>query len=1080
VTLAATLLPGTQVSARGLTWEIVHNEPAGAQQRYRLRCLQGDLRGFEIDILHPFERVEPLRRALDPVHAGRLRPWLLYHQAFLLEQALGPNALLAAQPGRLDIAPYQLVPVMRALQMTRPRLLLADGVGLGKTVQAGLVLAELIARRRAHRILIVSPAGPLLEQWHSEMRNRFGLRFKPIADWATLQEERRALELGANPFDQISLCLTSIDFAKQEKVLQDLERSSWDVVVIDEAHHCVRMGSAGDREDSLRRRFAEVLARQSDGLLLLTATPHDGYDPHFASLIELLDPSLVDGRGALRADAYRAHVIRRLKPHVKDPVTGAELFKQRSVTPCPVPLDPQTLPATAALHQALVALVAPRLRSALRQRRYGDVLAFVQLMKRSVSTARACRSTIGRILDRFTELARTGAEEQEARRQRLRTMQDYRRRLERYGTLSFEEEQDQAMLEAEDMAAELFAQGADELVARLAETQRETRREARRLGRTEAVRDALAELVQLADAAVPEDPKLAALTATLCEIRAAEAHANILVYTEYTDSQDAVIERLEAAIAAGVLSGAVVSIRGLDPDAARTRITQRFGEEDDLILVSTDATAEGLNLHQRCHHLVHLELPYNPNRLEQRNGRIDRYGQKETPQVRYLYLAGTFEEHLLIRLIAKYERQRARLTFVPNTLGVLASGADTTTVKLLEGLADEEQTLFRRAPRALDLVEGAPDDTASPAYRDLLAEVDHAMAGFERAARTHAWFGDAGLNADARLVEQASAARASGDRLGPVELLRFTCEALETETGNSDAVRRRADGTVELALPPAWTFGLDDLPGYDAEARTLRLTADQERLRDADGRPVGFLGRAHPIVRRALDRVRNAQFGHGDSHLDRRVTAVRGDGPEAALIFTFLASVESEAGRELERVIAVRTTRTGTPAAIAAADWQSLATPDRQVPTANVWERHFAAWADGREAAAAELAARAFEPFATELMDTHRAEIQYERADLERWLAVRASELCEAPVADQATLFEPAAPELPRWRVATDPRQRLAGYHADPTVPPARRREAEGVLTLYRHRLAALDRRAELRVPPPALLGLLMVIPNRL
>ena len=296
------VLPGTQVEARGLAWEVVQTEPAGEQQRYRLRCLQGDLQGMEVDLLHPFEAIQPITTDFDPRRAGRLRQWQLFHDAFLLEQALGPSALLAVQPGRLDIAPYQLVPVMRALRMSRPRLLLADGVGLGKTVEAGLVMAELIARRRAHRILIVSPAGPLLEQWQREMRERFGLRFETVRSAGELQERRRELVLGANPFDHVSYCLTSVDFAKQEKVLQELERTVWDLVILDEAHHCVRLGSSGDWEDSRRRRLAEVLASRCDGLLLLTATPHDGFDPHFASLVELLDPSLVDGRGGLRAD----------------------------------------------------------------------------------------------------------------------------------------------------------------------------------------------------------------------------------------------------------------------------------------------------------------------------------------------------------------------------------------------------------------------------------------------------------------------------------------------------------------------------------------------------------------------------------------------------------------------------------------------------------------------------------------------------------------------------------------------------------------------------------------------------------
>ena len=207
--------------------------------------------------------------------------------------------MLVAEPGRVRIEPYQLVPLMRALELPRPRLLLADGVGLGKTIEAGLIACELIARRRAHRVLVVSPAGPLLTQWAQELRQRFGLRFTAdhrcrFVAGATAKARTRRQSVRRD-----RALPDSLDFAKQERVLEELERSAWDLAIIDEAHHCIGAGTSTDREDTQRRRLAEVIARRSDGLLLLTATPHDGYDPHFASLIELLDPSLVDGRGGL-------------------------------------------------------------------------------------------------------------------------------------------------------------------------------------------------------------------------------------------------------------------------------------------------------------------------------------------------------------------------------------------------------------------------------------------------------------------------------------------------------------------------------------------------------------------------------------------------------------------------------------------------------------------------------------------------------------------------------------------------------------------------------------------------------------
>ncbi len=249
-----------------------------------------------------------------------------------------------------------------------------------------------------------------------------------------------------------------------------MERSSYDIVVIDEAHHCTDIGSDQDREDSLRRRLAEVLARRCDSLLLLTATPHDGHDRSFASLCELLDPSLVDGRGALRGERYRGHVVRRLKKHILDPQTKQSIFKERIVTPIPVTASPKKHPAFVNLQRSLLDLVAPELRRAFRNRNYSDVLAYMALLKRSVSTANACRRTLSVVADRFQQFLTDTAEQQELRRQRVKTLREYERRLERFGSLGVEEEADRTILEAEDLAQQLAA------------LQREVRKGSRRAG----------------------------------------------------------------------------------------------------------------------------------------------------------------------------------------------------------------------------------------------------------------------------------------------------------------------------------------------------------------------------------------------------------------------------------------------------------------------------------------------------------------------------------------------------------------------------------------------------------------------
>jgi hypothetical protein len=213
---------GDKVTARGLEWDVLQVESLGALHWLRLGCAAGDLRGLEWDVLSPPEVVTSLRDDPNPDDIGSLDAWRRYHTAWLLDQIPGAPA----PPGRIEIEAWQRVPLLRALDMVRPRLLLADGVGLGKTIQAGLIAAELIVRRRGHRVLVVCPPGPLLRQWEQEMRLRFGLRFTAITDAASLRAARRGLELGGNPFEAMALCLISMDFAKQDNVLAEHRRST--------------------------------------------------------------------------------------------------------------------------------------------------------------------------------------------------------------------------------------------------------------------------------------------------------------------------------------------------------------------------------------------------------------------------------------------------------------------------------------------------------------------------------------------------------------------------------------------------------------------------------------------------------------------------------------------------------------------------------------------------------------------------------------------------------------------------------------------------------------------------------------
>ncbi len=376
--------------------------------------------------------------------------------------------------------------------------------------------------------------------------------------------------------------------------------------------------------------------------------------------------------------------------------------------------------------------------------------------------------------------------------------------MERFGTLSAEEEEEFASLEVEDMAHHL------------ASMQRKSTSAAQDMTRQARVTDELHHLADLAERAQGEDPKLMRLVEEIRAIRQEAPCANVLVYTEYGASQEAALAWLRAA-----QIGTVLTLSGIDSESVREDVTSRFRTEENAVLVSTDAAAEGLNLHHRCHHLLHLELPWNPNRLEQRNGRIDRYGQAHDPVVQYLYLRGTFEERILLRLVAKYERQRKMLTFVPNTLG-LTTSTDASSIRLLGGLMHEDTRVLTDQGTLLDFEHPEEDTPDDPAVRDLLEEIDRSLRSYSQAAVSRAWLGVDGVNAEDARVQEADAARVRGDEAQAVDLLQFVLDAILLDGGNCDS-----EGSITTAeLPPQWRFGLEEMPGYDAQAFCMRLTLD--------------------------------------------------------------------------------------------------------------------------------------------------------------------------------------------------------------------------------------------------------------
>jgi superfamily II DNA or RNA helicase len=1011
------LRPGTRVRARGLIWDVLAVDSGADRECLDLRCVEGDMVSLEWQVYAPPEQVELVDEAFDPESPAPLSLWHLMHRAQVLNELPGPMSFVAREPGRLRVEPYQLVPLLRALDMPRPRLLLADGVGLGKTIQAGLIAAEFIARRRAHRILIVAPAGPLLWQWEQETRQRFGLKFTPITNAAEVWDIRRAHELGANPFDAVSLCITALDFAKQDHVLEELERSTWDLVIIDEAHHCVGF-SHMSRENTFRRRLAEVLARRSDGLLLLTATPHDGHDAHFASLIALLDPSLVDGAGGFVGRDYRRHVIRRLKAHIRDPRTGEPLFRHRHVVHVKVDLAGVEHETVRDFHRALAAFVVPRLR-----RRPGgdDALAFISLLKRSVSTIAACLETLRVVVERLARQQAGAVETKASGRERARALRAWRRRVGCFGTLGPVDEANQQALEIESMAEALRIEPDSEP----------------------------ARLIRLGIVAEAHDPKLAAVVLEVRLIRLSHKQANILIYTEYTDSQVAAARALRSAWG---IEGEVLSIGGQDDDEARATAAQRFADFDGLILISTDSLAEGLNLHRHCFHLIHLDLPYNPNRLEQRNGRIDRYGQQHEPEIRYLYIPGTFEESLLLHLIAKYEKARSSLDVMPDTLGVTA-GSDDYQGPLTGGLSEDPGDLFQPDAEVIRTLDRAVADVNPETVAGLMREIDRAFVAFDLMAVHHGWYGARGFNAgmnQINRVEQLRRVAASAE-----DLPDFIGAVIEAETGKT------AISPDKIQLPMDWARGLDGLPGFDPATAVLRFTRDFEAWRDSSGQDTGFVGRAHPLVLRAIR--------HG-CRLPGAVAVCRGD--RLGLLLTFQLEIAAENHVVFREIIAVSASPGRPPVEIS--HWLVPGIPDHPVPRDGIWNHMFSYWAESAQAEAGLLVGQVASQRHATFLEEHETSEREESMRMQRWLRVKADLLCGTFVAPTGDLFgETVSGSI--WRRQQDPTTRLVSFATDRDMPVPKRREANEALETFRA-MRRTDARPGPIVSRP--IGMLMLVPR--
>lgn len=531
----------------------------------------------------------------------------------------------------IEIEDYQLDPVVRAIQMPRVSLLIADDVGLGKTIESGLVCQELIFRHAARRVLVVCPSS-LQIQWQEQMRDKFGLEFR-IVDGATMKLLRRARGIHANPWAHFPRLITSIDFLKRERPLRSFREllpaegeprypRRFDLLIVDEAHHVAPSGGGNYATDSLRTSAVRLLVPHFEHKLFLTATPHNGYPESFTALLELLDSQRFARGVAPDRNQLQTVMVRRLKSDLPPRRDGSPRFVKRRLEAIPVPYTAVEREAHARLRE----YTALRRKGAVDgTEKYATEFVLKLLKKRLFSSPAAFASTLEKHEESINSARRRGrrppapdpADEQLLRRQLTRQLEeDY----------ADDDAYEEATTDALASATRLFRELSGEERRLLGELRAWS---ARSVGRPDSK---AAELLRWLGAHIRP--------------RGEWSDARVLIFTEYRATQNWLHELL---ITEGVADGErLMTLYGGMGARERERVKAAFqaspAESPVRVLLATDAASEGLDLQNHCARLIHYEIPWNPNRMEQRNGRIDRYGQKAPETLIYHFVGSGYDE----------------------------------------------------------------------------------------------------------------------------------------------------------------------------------------------------------------------------------------------------------------------------------------------------------------------------------------------------------------------------------------------------------------------------------------------------
>ncbi|MFF0372306.1 helicase-related protein [Micromonospora sp. NPDC005087] len=783
--------PGSVVVVRDEEWLVCATEETADGTLVHAQGLSELVRDTRASFYEQLDRVTPLEPAQARVVADsspRYRTTRLWLESTFRKTAvpLGERSLSVATRGLADALSYQQSAVSKALdpENLRPRILLADAVGLGKTLEIGMILSELVRRGRGERILVVTPRH-VLEQMQLELWTRFALPFVRL-DSAGIQRVRQKLPATRNPFTYYKRAIISIDTLKSDRYVASLRKQRWDAVVIDESHNL-------SNSATLNNRLARLLARNTEALILASATPHNGRADSFAELIRLLDPSAVPPSGTLDPHEVRRLVVRRHRhsPEVAQ-VVGADWAERQEPNNVLVPATP----AEDAVARELEETWLWPGRSGSPYSGPNASLFPWTLAKAFLSSPAALKETIKGRLGRLGQDDRADVE---------------RKALERLAALN-----------------------------------------------EETLRRPSAKYTRLVE--------------HLKEIGVGRSSpARVVVFAERLKTLQWLHDNLPNDL--GLPADAVKMMDGSLSDEQQQDLVEDFKQERApvRVLVTGDVASEGVNLHAQCHELVHYDIPWSLIRIEQRNGRIDRYGQKHPPRLTALLLDPSSERfagdvRILAKLVEKEDEAHTALGDVASLMGRYD----------VKGEEDEIRAVLAGDKKLDDVVRPV---TAVAAGNDLAALFAQLFdAPTEPAAEPTKDPAKQGTDLNSGLYDDDVSYLE--DALGEA----FIDPTAPPARGGVGWRRNAAFGTVELTPPPDLVQRLEVLPqSYLADrkvterlvlATTLargkdRLAAALSDDKASSWPDAHYLSPLHPVLDWAADRAL-ASLGRNE------VFAVRG------------------------------------------------------------------------------------------------------------------------------------------------------------------------------------------------------------